>query len=215
MTTTAKPEKKKCGKCGDTKDRSLFFKRNYTPDGNTPWCKDCHADYQRERIAADPEARAKVLLEWARAHPKERAASTVRYRKKNAERHRAYQAEWYARDPKKRVAVAREWQKKNPAKQQASVVQRRARRIGTTSGPLSTLAAFYKWAREAPSVACYWCHEKTIPGRKHRQVDHVIPLARGGTHTLGNLCISCRECNRRKWAHMPEDFSGQAELRLA
>ncbi|KIL35136.1 hypothetical protein SD71_16005 [Cohnella kolymensis] len=30
------------------------------------------------------------------------------------------------------------------------------------------------------------------------EIDHVIPLSRGGTDELPNLVITCRNCNRRK-----------------
>lgn len=36
--------------------------------------------------------------------------------------------------------------------------------------------------------------------------DHFIPIARGGTHTLGNVVPSCRRCNSRKRDSMPQDF---------
>lgn len=29
-------------------------------------------------------------------------------------------------------------------------------------------------------------------------VDHIMPLARGGSHTLDNLTITCQPCNRAK-----------------
>ena len=37
------------------------------------------------------------------------------------------------------------------------------------------------------------------------EVDHLIPLARGGTDTLANKAASHRACNRAKWHTMPED----------
>ena len=30
------------------------------------------------------------------------------------------------------------------------------------------------------------------------EIDHVIPLARGGSHSIGNLAPACRSCNRTK-----------------
>lgn len=29
-------------------------------------------------------------------------------------------------------------------------------------------------------------------------VDHIMPLARGGSHTLDNLTVTCQPCNRAK-----------------
>jgi 5-methylcytosine-specific restriction endonuclease McrA len=41
---------------------------------------------------------------------------------------------------------------------------------------------------------CAYC------GGPFEEVDHAIPLARGGIHCLANLRPACRSCNRRKWA---------------
>lgn len=37
-------------------------------------------------------------------------------------------------------------------------------------------------------------------------LDHVIPLARGGTHNAGNLVLACCRCNRLKADQLPGDF---------
>ena len=39
---------------------------------------------------------------------------------------------------------------------------------------------------------CYLC------GAPYQEIDHVIPLARGGSHWPANLRPACRSCNRRK-----------------
>lgn len=41
---------------------------------------------------------------------------------------------------------------------------------------------------------CVYC------GRPAREVDHVVPVAKGGTNTTHNLVAACRACNRRKGA---------------
>jgi 5-methylcytosine-specific restriction endonuclease McrA len=37
-------------------------------------------------------------------------------------------------------------------------------------------------------------------------LDHVFPIARGGTHTPGNLVAACVACNRLKGDLLPHDF---------
>jgi len=51
---------------------------------------------------------------------------------------------------------------------------------------------------------CYHCGcELDFDGRNKVHLDHYIPLARGGTHTIGNLVWSCKHCNLSKNATMP------------
>jgi 5-methylcytosine-specific restriction protein A len=40
--------------------------------------------------------------------------------------------------------------------------------------------------------SCHWC------GRIATTVDHVLPLARGGSNDLDNLVPSCKPCNYRR-----------------
>lgn len=46
---------------------------------------------------------------------------------------------------------------------------------------------------------CAYC------GNPANQVDHVIPVARGGTYELDNLVAACKDCNRKKWAYYMEE----------
>lgn len=44
---------------------------------------------------------------------------------------------------------------------------------------------------------CYYCHEELTEASK-LEWDHLVPVIRGGSHSIGNLVASCRKCNRRK-----------------
>lgn len=51
---------------------------------------------------------------------------------------------------------------------------------------------------------CYWCGVMLINGG---EVDHIVPLAKGGLHGSWNLVPSCPPCNRKKHATMPNESS--------
>lgn len=46
----------------------------------------------------------------------------------------------------------------------------------------------------AANPTCAYC------GRPATEVDHIVPVAAGGTTTIHNLAPACRACNRRKGA---------------
>ncbi len=55
------------------------------------------------------------------------------------------------------------------------------------------------------SNTCVYCGRKSPDVVLH--VDHVVPVARGGTNTLSNLVTACEDCNRGKGATALDDES--------
>ncbi|MGH8973133.1 MAG: HNH endonuclease [Acidimicrobiia bacterium] len=62
---------------------------------------------------------------------------------------------------------------------------------------------------------CWYCgcgfDEREDGGGRTLTIDHVEPLADGGTSSLANLRLSCSTCNRRK-GRMGADAYGASEL---
>jgi len=59
------------------------------------------------------------------------------------------------------------------------------------------------WKQLVAKGECHYCSEKFSP--KELTMDHIVPLARGGTSTQGNLVPSCRPCNERKQLETPAE----------
>lgn len=59
------------------------------------------------------------------------------------------------------------------------------------------------WLAKLNEGLCHYC------GGKFRAaeltMDHVVPVARGGTSTPGNVVASCKECNNRKKLETPAE----------
>lgn len=53
--------------------------------------------------------------------------------------------------------------------------------------------------RERANNRCEYClsHQDYVMGRL--QIDHIQPVAKGGTDTEENLCLACELCNQYKW----------------
>lgn len=152
------------------------------------------------------EANKATILQWQRRyveqHPDQKRESDRAYYLAHQQTIKARTKAWQAAHPEQVRAAGRVNQQR-----------RRALQVRATIGDLKAVAAFFDWTHTVLRVRCYW-HGGFVP-RAKRHVDHIIPLARGGAHALGNLCVSCESCNRSKGARLPEAFSGQAQLRLA
>ena len=61
--------------------------------------------------------------------------------------------------------------------------------------------------------AAPWCDEKLSDGY---HLDHIMPLAKGGTHEPNNVQLLCAHCNYSKNAKHPDDWLKQhGQLPLA
>ena len=60
------------------------------------------------------------------------------------------------------------------------------------------------WQQKTASGTCHYCGDKV--GIKNLTMDHIIPLARGGRSTKGNLVPCCKACNTAKKAELPPDL---------
>lgn len=117
------------------------------------------------------------------------------YRKAYYEQHRdkaiAYTKAWVAANPEKVRAYSRASEKNHP---EASAERYRRRRTRKLAGGVFAITE-RDWRRLCArwGNTCAYCG---ADGNLDR--DHVIPLSRGGRHSIGNLLPACRRCNLSK-----------------
>lgn len=199
---------KRCKRCGVVKMAEAFHCRNGRPVAR---CKSCVSEARRAAYAADPTVRSKIA-EQGKSY-RSRNSEAVRARKKldhenNRERNNARSKannHLYA-DARTRYRlenkqfchdVTKRWIAQNRDRYNASIREyMRSRRAKMTDG--ATRAEVRAWERQQPKV-CRWCAN---PCADNYHVDHMNPIARGGSHKIANLAISCPPCNQAK-AAMP------------
>jgi 5-methylcytosine-specific restriction endonuclease McrA len=142
--------------------------------------KDRMAIYFREWNEKNKAKRVKYSQEWKKRHPEF---------KPDPEKVRGWYAKYRRNNrDKTRAAIAR-WAKNNLHKRCASAARRRAR-MGDGSfrknEQIDRIYARAQWWRKWFDVV----------------VDHVIPLAKGGTHTADNLQIIYAFENTKKHARL-------------
>jgi 5-methylcytosine-specific restriction protein A len=65
------------------------------------------------------------------------------------------------------------------------------------------------WKRRCDKGVCYWCEEPVKPSEL--TMDHVVPMARGGKSTKGNVVPCCKACNTQKKQLLPMEWDTYIE----
>lgn len=156
----------------------------------------------KEKYAAyrelNKERLADEKAEWYRAN-RERVLARVKANSEmNRERILAYQAEYYAANTEKVKATVSAYRKANPEKKQHFENTRRARKAG--NGGAHTLVERQDKFDSIGNV-CFYCGQD---GKL--SIDHVLPLARGGTNDIENILPACKSCNSRKHTRTGQEF---------
>jgi 5-methylcytosine-specific restriction endonuclease McrA len=105
----------------------------------------------------------------------------------------AYRRARYLADPASFKAAANAWRRGNPEAYKAIKHRQRARRRGAYAR-LTRL----QWAETVAQFngACAYCLKPT----PRPTIDHMVPLCRGGEHTVENVVPACSYCNTSKGA---------------
>jgi 5-methylcytosine-specific restriction protein A len=65
------------------------------------------------------------------------------------------------------------------------------------------------WKRRIADGVCHYCRGRV--GFRSLTMDHIVPMARGGRSTRGNVVPACKDCNSKKKSMVPVEW--QAYLR--
>ncbi len=60
------------------------------------------------------------------------------------------------------------------------------------------------WKRRLAKGICHYCHRPTPAAEL--TMDHIVPVARGGRSTRGNLAAACKTCNNKKKQLLPMEW---------
>jgi 5-methylcytosine-specific restriction endonuclease McrA len=66
------------------------------------------------------------------------------------------------------------------------------------------------WQNRIAQGLCHWCGGSFRPDEL--SMDHIVPLARGGKSTRGNVAPSCKECNSRKKYLLPVEWEEYLQM---
>lgn len=175
---------KACSQCGTVKPLGDYYVRKGKPQAA---CKAC--------IIARNRA-------WNAAHPEVGKAAYTKYQRANKDKIRAHNVAWYHADKKRTRDRIAAWKKANPEADRVRRIKghqsRRARVLQARVGPVDLNLL---WIRQC--AICAICDSRIDRSLAHpdpmsRSLDHIVPLAKGGTHEQSNLAWTHLVCNLRK-----------------
>lgn len=176
---------KTCKKCGEAKPLSGYAKGKKNADGHKPVCLACDRIYQAKYRLENAEKRKALQDSW---------------RLQNLDRQRQYKQDWYLTNKERVVKKHNDWRAKNPSSLVVYSENRRARKR-LVGGKLTSGLSLKLFALQKGKCAC--C-KKPLGSDYH--MDHIMPLALGGTNTDDNIQLLRAVCNRQKRAKHPVDF---------
>jgi 5-methylcytosine-specific restriction endonuclease McrA len=190
-----------CLVCGASEPSVEFYATNQTR------CKVCVADKSAERIRTDRDGYVRYCKAYRESNRSREAQKSRDWRKQNPERSKAIKDKYRLAHPRESALSKAKWKASNRPKVAEYQRRRRALKIGAEAQNASW---FYEFVASRRKIRCYWCRQPVAKKRRH--VDHIIPLSRGGAHSIENLCCACSDCNLKKGARMPNEFSAQGLL---
>lgn len=179
-------------------------------------CVECHEDWKRE----NPDKYRAAIKGWEEANADYYRANRKAYREANRERRQAVCAAWREANKDRVLSVNRAYHKANP-ELVARVKAEWAEKNAEHELERKRLLTAKRRAQKRGSVGSYTadqiqdllgaqkcrCANCLVSIRDGYHIDHVTPLARGGSNDIRNIQLLCGLCNRRKGAKDPLDFA--------
>lgn len=178
---------KTCSKCKAEKATDLFSKDAARPDGLTNWCKQC----RRTHYLANKDRVAKQMKVYSAENKDKLRINAARHYEKNKDLVlQRSMLRYYANIDKIQAQHRESGKKYSRLYPERNLVKRHKRRARLRSNGVFTITN--RELKTLYSLPCFYC------GNAGGSLDHVVPIARGGAHGIGNIVPACMPCNMSK-----------------
>lgn len=155
-------------------------------------------EWARQYRLKNPEKVINHNRKWYRDHREEVLARGRLWR----EKHPTYFCQWRRDNPEKVRANTLRWHQENPERRAIYKAHRKALELAVPN----TLTVDQICCKFLIGH-CFYCGSS-----EDLELDHFIPISRGGGTTLGNTVIACKKCNSSKRAKLPQRILEQLLL---
>jgi 5-methylcytosine-specific restriction endonuclease McrA len=150
-----------------------------------------------KRYAANPEKRKAQSAKRYVTNPEKVKAQVAQWQADNPDKVKANAAKGRAVHPEREKARLAQWAIDHPGRNRARSQRRRVRIRNGITEKFTDLEIF-----ERDEWICQLCLEPIDPllksGPRRVELDHIRPIAKGGSHTRANVQATHQWCNRSK-----------------
>jgi 5-methylcytosine-specific restriction endonuclease McrA len=168
-----------------------------------------HSPEQKKLYRLRPEVRQREKERLARQYQANKEAIDARRKERyrlNKEVELARNKLWSERNKERHRHLCRQWSKTNPLAARALVARRRAIKAKAEG---SYTKKDIQILFDQQISRCKACHCDISQGY---EVDHIIPLIKGGSNWPSNIQLLCMPCNRSKSSKTLEEW-GKYQLK--
>lgn len=192
-----------CTKCGRLLSRSEFFSDKRIRKGIKSQCKRCC--YERMSAYQKTERGKAAFAKSTRKYVQtERGRETSRegYRRYHATEKGKQKSREYERSARVR-SVRKDYKRSESGKLAISNYNHRRRaNLQKTKYKISD-QEFQELLHKCVGK-CSYCGRSNVK----LELDHIVPLSRGGLHEINNLALVCGSCNRSKGSKLLSEWKG-------
>lgn len=192
-------------------------------------CPDCRKRYKREYISRNREKIYEANRIWRMNNPEKQKKAVDAWGEKNPDKLKEYQDKYRAKNKSHCNAKAAEWRRNNPDKVKKNWAEyskanpdklSEMRKIFRDANPMKVKASKHVRRVRLPNAIrkldidhlnnlmalqggkCVYCKVSLTS----YQIDHILPVAKGGDNRKENIQLLCATCNRRKGAKTHEEY---------
>ena len=195
---------KKCSRCFQERLASAFYRLKKTKDGLHHWCKECMKSYLKEWYAGNKHNHKEKCSLYRKKEGEALLVKKRQYYKKHGDQVRAKRRSHYVSNKAKESESMKSYRENN-----RELIRFHKSNWRKNHRQLYSLYSRNRRARKMNAVGCstlsqimgrveLYGHQCWICRKPWENMDHVIPLSKGGTNWPANQRPICALCNSIK-----------------
>jgi 5-methylcytosine-specific restriction endonuclease McrA len=193
---------KRCPQCDEIKPLTEFYKNTSRKDGLSVYCKQCVKENCNDYYLRNKEQCKDRLNRWRADNREYVRARDQKYRQDNPDIEFRKQKRYRERHKEQLYLKGKKYREEHKDYFNNKNRERKLTLLDVSDGTVTLEAE--KILYEQQNGLCDYCGCSLEDSGKH--LDHIVPISRGGLHTITNVHWTCPTCNMSKGDRLEEEW---------